>query len=339
MLASSLAFIDGSVVNVGLPAIGAALHAKAADLQWLVNAYLLPLNALLLLGGAAGDRFGKRNLLLGGTALFALASVLCALAPSLPLLLAGRALQGIGAALLMPNSLSILGSSFAGEEKGRAIGIWAAVGAAAAAVGPVLGGWLIDVAGWRTIFTINLPVAVAAIVMALIAVPEPKSREHAPVDVLGALLVTAGLGVATWGLTMGSGAAGWTTAAIAAAAGGALLLASFLWAERRAGDRAMMPLALFGSRDFVGLSLLTLLLYGALGGRFLGEGIVLRNFGHDPEGIAIHVETDREVGMEKYDCLGVLMTRIDRPISLDVTRRGTRVRGNAKLAYRQGVIF
>jgi MFS family permease len=140
ILASSLAFVDGSVVNVGLPAIGRNLDAGGAGLSWIVNGYLLPLSALLLLGGAAGDRFGRRRLLLLGVGLFALASLLCAGAPSLGWLIAGRVLQGIGAAMLMPNSLAILGASFSGEARGRAIGIWASVGAAAGAVAPLIGG-------------------------------------------------------------------------------------------------------------------------------------------------------------------------------------------------------
>src|SRR4051812_40500472 len=149
ILASSLAFVDGSVVNVGLPAIGRSLGADAGALQWIINAYLLPLSALLLLGGAAGDRFGRRRLLIVGTALFALASIGCALAPGVSVLLASRLLQGVGAALLMPNSLALLGQTFSSEAKGRAIGIWAATGAAAGAIGPVLGGGLIDIGSWR----------------------------------------------------------------------------------------------------------------------------------------------------------------------------------------------
>ena len=147
ILASSLAFVDGSVVNVGLPAIGRSFQSGAADLQWVINAYLLPLSALLLFGGALGDRFGRRNTLIVGVALFAAASAACAFAPSLTWLLAGRSVQGIGAALLMPTSLAILGSSFSGEAKGRAVGTWAAAGAIAGAIGPVVGGWLIDGAG------------------------------------------------------------------------------------------------------------------------------------------------------------------------------------------------
>ena len=181
ILASGLAFLEGSVFNVGLPAIGETFNASASDLQWAINAYLLPLGALLLLGGAAGDRFGRVRLLVAGTALFGAASIGCALAATLPWLLIGRAAQGVGAAMLMPNSLAILGSAFAGEARGRAIGIWASMGAVIAAVGPVFGGWLIDVVGWRSIFLINLPPAIGAIVLALMFVRDPrreKMRRH-----------------------------------------------------------------------------------------------------------------------------------------------------------------
>jgi EmrB/QacA subfamily drug resistance transporter len=266
ILASSLAFIDGSVVNVGLAAIGAALKSNASGLQWVINAYLLPLGALLLLGGAAGDRFGRARLLVIGTAIFGIASIGCAIAPTLAWLLIGRALQGIGAALLMPNSLAILGASFDGEARGRAVGLWAAMGAAMAAIGPVLGGWLIDTVGWRAIFLLNLAPALGAIVLALLFVRDDSVERGAPaLDMLGGSLATLGLGVLAWGLTIGSGHAGWTpTAILAVAAGGAVMLA-FLWTEKIRGERAMMPLALFGSASFIGLTLLTLLLYGALG--------------------------------------------------------------------------
>jgi len=194
ILASSLAFIDGSVVNVGLPAIGGTFKAGAGDLQWVINAYLLPLSALLLLGGAAGDRFGRARLLVIGTALFGAASLACAIAPSLFWLLAGRGLQGVGSALLMPNSLAILGASFAGEARGRAIGIWASMGAVMGAVGPVLGGWLIDTTGWRAIFLINLPLAIGAIALALIFVGDSRRKGEGPaLDLPGGLLATAGL--------------------------------------------------------------------------------------------------------------------------------------------------
>jgi EmrB/QacA subfamily drug resistance transporter len=268
ILASSLAFIDGSVVNVGLLAIGAGFSVGADNLQWVVNAYLLPLSALLLLGGAAGDRYGRRRLLIFGIGLFALASLACALAPTIGWLLVARFIQGASAAMLMPNSLAILGQTFAGKAKGRAIGIWAATGAAAGAFGPVLGGWLIDIGSWRFIFLINIPIAAAAVALAWVYVPADRRRDQNFLDWLGAALATAGLGLATWALTESS-SRDWSTVALGAFAAGCLLLFVFVLAEKSLGEKAMMPLTLFGSPSFVGLTLLTVLLYGALGGMFV----------------------------------------------------------------------
>jgi len=268
ILASSLAFIDGSVVNVGLPAIGRSFHADASGLQWVINAYLLPLSALLLLGGAAGDRFGRRRLLIAGVLLFGLASLACAAAPDLAALLIARFVEGAAAAILMPNSLSILGQSFSGEAKGRAVGIWAATGAAASAIGPVLGGWLIDAGSWRLAFMINVPLSAAAIVLASRYVDKDVDQATGNLDWLGGALATAGLGLATWALTEGSGR-GWSASAFVVLGAGLIFSLLFLFAERRLGDDAMMPLSLFGSRSFVGLTLLTLLLYAALGGMFV----------------------------------------------------------------------
>lgn len=268
ILASSLAFIDGSVVNVGLPTIGASLGADAVGLQWVVNAYLLPLSALLLLGGAAGDRFGSRRLLMIGVGMFGAASVACAMAPSLAWLLAARFVQGVSAAILMPSSLAILGQSFSGEAKGRAIGIWAAAGTAGAAIGPVLGGWLIDAGSWRAIFLINVPLAAAAVALAYFYVSADSEDGFDPLDVTGAVLATAGLGLATWALTEGSGR-GWSISVLVALVAGGSLLLGFVLAERHRGDKAMMPLTLFASPSFVGLTVLTFLLYAALGGLFV----------------------------------------------------------------------
>jgi EmrB/QacA subfamily drug resistance transporter len=231
----------------------------------VINAYLLPLSALLLFGGAAGDRYGRRLLLIVGTVIFGVASAGCALAPNMAVLLAARVIQGVGAAVLMPNSLAILGDAFSGEARGRAIGTWASVAAMAGAIGPVLGGWLIDTVGWRAIFLINLPVAAGAVALALRYVHETANDKPAPLDTEGAALATLGLGFLTWGLTIGSGPQGWTTIAALMMAGGFVLLAAFVLVEHRRGDAAMMPLALFASRNFVGLTLLTLLEYGALG--------------------------------------------------------------------------
>jgi len=269
ILASGLAFVDGSVVNVALPTIAQSLHADAGALQWVVNSYLLPLSALLLLGGAAGDHFGCRRLLIIGTAVFALASLGCALAPGLPALLACRLLQGIGAAMLMPNSLAILGQTFSGESKGRAIGIWAAAGAAMGAIGPVIGGWLIDLGSWRAIFLLNLPLAVGAIVLAWCFVPRDRQSGNVPLDTFGGVLATIGLAALTWALTVGSGNRGWTPGALIAAVLSMGLLLLYVRVEKQRGERAMMPLALFASRSFVGLTIFTFLLYGALGGLFV----------------------------------------------------------------------
>lgn len=269
ILASSLAFIDGSVVNVALPAIGADLGAEAAGLQWIVNAYLLPLSALLLLGGGAGDKFGRRKLFIGGIALFAVASALCAAAATLPLLLAGRALQGVASAMLMPNSLALLGAAFAGAARGRAIGTWAAAGAIAGALGPLLGGWLVEAVGWRAIFLINLPLCAAAIWMGWRYVAESREEREKPLDWLGVVVATFALGGLTWGLTVLSGegsglGGGWTATMLGL---GAMLL--FVLIERRRGARAIMPLAMFGTASFAGLTILTFFLYAALGGLFV----------------------------------------------------------------------
>lgn len=265
IMASSLAFIDGSVVNVALSSIGHSIGAGPADLQWTVNAYLLPLSALLLLGGAAGDHFGCRRVLVIGISLFLLASVGCALAPSPTLLLPSRALQGIGAAMLMPNSLAILGHAFSGEARGRAIGTWASVGAIASAAGPPLGGWLIAAVGWRAIFLVNLPVGLMAMLVAIRFVDEHAQGKQ-PLDWRGALFATVALGSLTWSLTLWSSGHPMTLSGWAGLLAGMIATAAFLQTERALATQAMMPLAMFASRPFVGLSLLTFFLYGALGG-------------------------------------------------------------------------
>ncbi|MDB6143805.1 MAG: Drug resistance transporter EmrB/QacA subfamily [Pseudomonas sp.] len=267
VLASSLAFIDSSVVNVGLPAIGRDMGGGHSGLQWLIGGYLLPLSALLLLGGSLGDRFGRRRLLVIGIVIFGLASVVCGFAPNLETLIAARFAQGVGAAFLMPNSLAILGVTFEGEKQGKAIGIWAAAGAATGAGGPILGGWLIDVLSWRMIFFINIPLASAAIYLALRYVQSDRACvDKTPLDWLGALLATVGLGAMTWALIWVTGPEGWTTQGVLGLAFGVALLAAFIYWEGRKGETAMMPLTLFHSSSFSGLTLLTFLLYGALGG-------------------------------------------------------------------------
>ena len=269
VLASSLSFVEGSVLSVALPAIRASYGAGAQQVQWVVNAYLLPLSALLLLGGALGDHFGRKRLLLIGTSIFAATSLICALAPSLPILLAARAAQGVGAALLLPNSLALLNAAFQGEKRGRAVGIWAAAGAAAAAIAPLIGGWLVGTVGWPAIFYINLPLALGAILIAMRFVAESHEPGAGRTDYAGALLATAGLGGLTYALTLWSATRRFTGEAGIALAIGAVMIAAFLWNEHRRGHRAMMPLDLFANRCFSGLNLLTFLLYGAFAAAML----------------------------------------------------------------------
>jgi EmrB/QacA subfamily drug resistance transporter len=257
------------VLNVALPAIGRSFEAQTAEVQWVMNAFTLPLSALLLIGGAAGDLYGRRRVMLWGIALFTAASLLCAVSPSLGLFLAARALQGLGAAMLLPNSLATLSAAFAGETRGRAVGTWAAAGAITGAIAPLLGGWLVDGPGWRFIFLLNLPIALAAIALGWRYVPESANEERPPPDWLGALLATVALGALTFGLTAWSATDRVGNSAALTLAAGAFLLAAFLWVERRRGGRAMVPLDLFGSKAFVGLTFYTFVLYGALAGMML----------------------------------------------------------------------
>ncbi|MFL6721754.1 MAG: MFS transporter, partial [Sphingomonas sp.] len=252
VLASSLSFVEGSVLSVALPAIRVSYGAGAQQVQWVVNAYLLPLSALLLLGGALGDHFGRKRLLLIGTSIFAVTSLVCALAPSLPILLAARAAQGLGAALLLPNSLALLNAAFQGEKRGRAVGIWAAAGAAAAAIAPLIGGWLVGTVGWPAIFYINLPLALGAMLIAMRFVAESREPGEGRTDYGGALFATAGLGGLTYALTLWSATRHLTTGALIALAFGIVMLGAFLWVEHRRASRAMMPLTLFESRCFSG---------------------------------------------------------------------------------------
>jgi EmrB/QacA subfamily drug resistance transporter len=266
VLGSSIAFIDGSVVNVALPAMQHELDAGLAAMQWVVNAYLLLLGALGLVGGALGERLGPRTVFLWGIGLFTLASMACGLAPGVAVLVAARALQGIGAALLVPSSLAIIAAVFPEAERGKAIGTWAAAAAITTAVGPVLGGWLVDAASWRAIFFLNVPLAAVAMMLALGAVPDQRNRDDAPpLDWPGATLAVTGLAALVWALTALPNR-GWREPMVdAALATGVLALAGFVIVEMR--SRApMMPPALFRSRDFVGANLVTLLLYFALGG-------------------------------------------------------------------------
>jgi EmrB/QacA subfamily drug resistance transporter len=315
VLASSLSFVDGSVLNVALPQIKSSYGAGAADVQWVVNAFLLPLSALLLLGGALGDHFGRRRLLVVGTAIFAIASLICALAPSLPVLLAARAAQGIGAALLLPNSLALLNAAFQGEKRGRAVGIWAAAGAAAAAIAPLIGGWLVSNVGWPAIFYINLPLALGAILMALKFVKESRTPGAGRTDYAGALLATGGLGGLTYALTLWSASGHFTNPTLIALVVGIVVLSAFLFVEYRRGDRAMMPLTLFEGRCFTGLNLLTFLLYGAFGaGMLLIPYVLITSGGYSPV----------QAGLAMLP-LPVLMTSISPTMGGLAARTGPRI--------------
>jgi EmrB/QacA subfamily drug resistance transporter len=266
ILASSMVFIDGTVVNIALPALQRALGATLSDAQWIVEAYELMLAALLLVGGAAGDRFGRRRVFAIGVVVFTAASIVCGLSDRVGMLIAGRSLQGVGGALLIPGSLALLSASFDPERRGRAIGVWSGFTAIAAAVGPVIGGFVIDHGSWRYAFFINLPLALAVLLLTFRYVPE--SRGAAPkggIDGLGALLAAVGLGGIVYALIEAQ-FAGWSGKVVP----GSLLigvcaLALFMVVEWR-HPTPMLPLRLFRSRDFAGANLLTLLLYAALGG-------------------------------------------------------------------------
>jgi EmrB/QacA subfamily drug resistance transporter len=265
ILGSGMAFLDGTAVNVALPALQAGLGASVSEVQWVVEAYALFLSALLLVGGALGDRFGRRRVFLIGVVSFALASAACGLAPGIGWLILARAVQGAAAALLVPGSLALLSSSFEPKRRGRAIGTWSGFGSITAAIGPLLGGWLIDHASWRWIFALNLPLALAVVLIALRAVPESRDPEARPLDPAGALLATLSLGGLTFGL-IEFARLGWKAPSVVAALlGGAAALVGFLIAEARVRS-PMMPLSLFRSRAFAGANLLTFWLYAALGG-------------------------------------------------------------------------
>src|SRR5213079_3201617 len=264
-LASSMAFIDGTVVNVALPALQTNLNAAIVDVQWVIEAYSLLLAALLLVGGSLGDYYGRRRVFLVGVALFAFASACCGFASNIHQLIAARAAQGLGAALLVPGSLAIISSSFAENERGRAIGTWSGFSAITTAIGPVIGGWLIEHLSWRAIFFINVPIALLIIVISLWRVPESSDKESKGLDWCGAILITFGLGALVYGLIESSQLGFGDRSVVAALIAAAALLVLFLIIEARISN-PMLPLVLFRSRTFAGANLLTFLLYGALGG-------------------------------------------------------------------------
>ncbi len=265
ILGSSMAFIDGTVVNVALPALQSALNATVTDVQWVIEAYSLLLSALLLVGGSLGDRYGRRRVFIIGVVIFAAASAWCGLAAGIRPLIIARAVQGFGAALLVPGSLAIISSSFREEDRGRAIGTWSGFSAITAAIGPVLGGWLIERFSWRAVFFINLPLAIIVVVICNWRVPESSGNEKGRLDWLGAIVIALGLGALVWGLIESTRLGFAHPAIVAALVAGLIFIVTFVFLERQR-RHPMVPLELFRSRNFTGANLLTLLLYSALGG-------------------------------------------------------------------------
>lgn len=255
ILGSGMAFLDGSIVGLALPAIDRDLGGGVSGLQWTVNAYTLTLAALILVGGSLGDRLGRRMVYVIGVAWFALASVLCAVAPTIEVLVAARGLQGIGAALLTPGSLAIISASFAEEDRGKAIGAWSGLAGVTTAIGPLAGGWMVDAIGWRSIFWLNVPLAAAVIWLTVKHVPETKG-EQGKLDLTGAALAAGGLALLTYGL--GEKSWLWST-------GGIALLVVFV-IHQKVTPHALVPLSLFADRVFTAANICTFAIYGALSG-------------------------------------------------------------------------
>jgi EmrB/QacA subfamily drug resistance transporter len=272
VLGSSMAFLDATVVNVALPTIGRELHTSLSGLQWTVTAYTLTLAGLILLGGALGDRFGRRRVFLIGVIWFALASVLCGLAPSIGVLIAARALQGIGGALLTPGSLAIIQSTFSPDDRPRAIGAWSGLGGVAGAIGPFLGGWIVGSIGWRWIFLINLPLAVAVVAVGLRHVPESRDPDAGGrFDIAGSVLTALALAGITDALIEAPSASlpeVLLPAALGVAAGVAFVLLELHRGRHPEPVPPMLPLAIFRNREFSAINVITFIVYGAMGAVF-----------------------------------------------------------------------
>ena len=265
IIGSAMAFIDGTVVNVALPEIQARLDATAVDAQWIVSSYALFLAALILVGGSLGDHYGRRRIFALGVVLFAVASVWCGISGSPEELIVARAVQGVGGAMLVPGSLAIISASFEEARRGKAIGTWSGFSGITAAIGPVLGGYLVDNVSWRAAFLINVPLAIVVLLIVFRHVPESRDPEARRLDLPGAALATLGLGGVIYGLIESQNSGFGDLIVLVSLALGALALLAFVFLERRS-DEPMMPLSLFRSRNFSGANLLTLFLYAGLGG-------------------------------------------------------------------------
>jgi len=258
ILGSSLTFIDATVVNVALPALQAGLHATINDVQWVIEAYALFLGALILIGGAMGDQFGRKRVFLGGVAFFTAASIFCGLATSTSALIVGRALQGIGAAFLVPGSLAIISATFADADRGRAIGTWSGFSAITSAIGPVIGGWLIEHVSWRAVFFLNVPIAIIVLALSWRFMDESRDTSRtASIDWAGAGLAVLGLGGVVFGLLQWPPLGAGHPVVLGALTLGTLSLLLFVLVERRAAN-PMLPLTLFRSRIFTLANVLTL---------------------------------------------------------------------------------
>jgi EmrB/QacA subfamily drug resistance transporter len=274
VLGSSMAFLDATVVNVALPAIGKSLSATLGGLQWTVSGYTLSLAGLILLGGSLGDRLGRRKVFLIGVVWFALASALCGLAPSIGVLIGARVLQGVGGALLTPGSLAIIQASFVREDRSRAVGAWSGLGGVAGAIGPLLGGWLVQAGGWRWVFFLNLPLAAAVLAVTIRHVPETRDpMASGKFDVAGSALAALALAGLTYALIEAPAQAGHPLILVASAAVGVAAAVAFVLVERQrtrhpGGTPAMLPLDVFASREFSAVNIVTFCVYAGLGGVF-----------------------------------------------------------------------
>lgn len=316
VLGSSLVFIDGTVVSIALPVIQTQFRASAFDAQWVVEGYTLVLGALMLLCGALGDRYGRKRIFLYGVGVFAAGSVLCGLAPSMPALIGARVLQGLGGTMLAPASLAILGATFEGEQRGRAVGTWSGLTAVAGAIGPVAGGTIVDHLGWRWVFFINVPIAIAVVAIALRHVGEScDDQARGPLDLLGSLAITTALGGIVYAF-VASGLDGWDARAVGALLAGIAALVAFVVRERRVVN-PILPLGLFANRAFSGINVMTFLLYGALGGLFYFLPFVMiqiDGYSATVTGLAMLPFLALLVGLSRY--AGALAYRVGRRVLL-----------------------
>jgi EmrB/QacA subfamily drug resistance transporter len=297
ILGSSMVFIDGTVVNVALPVMQRELHATMADIQWVVEAYALFLSALILVGGALGDRYGRKLMFTIGVAGFVVSSIACGLAHGVVMIAVARAVQGASSALMTPESLAILSAYFTGDKRARAIGIWSSATASTALFGPALGGWLVDHGGWPWIFFINVPIGMAVLALALVHVPESRDPSSASLDWGGALLGTVALGAIVYGLILAGTTGESSVKAMTWTLAGCALLVLFLFVEKRS-KAPMMPLEIFKSKVFSGANILTFLLYGAL-----AEAIYFVSF----EMIQVDRYTPTQTGLAMLPFIGLIV--------------------------------